>query len=86
MNSGTSIDIEYINASTTVEISMNSGTHRGFLLLDCIYDSRNFNELGNTRRPKEATKSTTVEISMNSGTHDFIGIVRELNCNQQITG
>ena len=47
MNSGTfSID-GYNPRSTTVEISMNSGTGRSFLPRNCIYDSRNFNELGN---------------------------------------
>ena len=67
MNSGTiTRQLDSIK-STTVEISMNSGT---FAIRNKprIYDSRNFNELGNLRSENDWLKSTTVEISMNSGT------------------
>ena len=49
MNSGTKVYEDANETSTTVEISMNSGTrwhHRGTIK---IYDSRNFDELGNAK-------------------------------------
>ena len=47
MNSGTRLYNFNNLISTTVEISMNSGTKNKVLTALKIYDSRNFNELGN---------------------------------------
>ena|GEM_PF-1334731 len=47
---------------------MNSGTGNSVAKRIWIYDSRNFNELGNDKRRIVFFESTTVEISMNSGT------------------
>ena len=73
MNLETWIEEAYEIKSTTVEISMNLETDHDSKVEVIIYDSRNFNELGNVAPLFAAALSTTVEISMNLETHAFWG-------------